>query len=81
MIENKLNYLETRRLFEISSYNVLERWERIYLSEGLYIERRRRASASNGTKKGRPRKFPKDVEEDLLYKVQHLRAEVAYLKN
>ena len=44
-------------------------------AEGLYIERRGRGS------KGRPTKFSKEVEEDLLKEVQRLRAENAYLKN
>ena len=30
---------------------------------------------------GRPKKLPKDVEEDLLAEVQRLRAENDYLKN
>ena len=30
--------------------------------------------------KGRPRKLPKEVEEDLLAENQRLRAELAYLK-
>ena len=50
----------------------------IYLSEGpdgFAIERRGRGSA------GRPRKLPKEVEEDLLAEVQRLRAENEYLKN
>ena len=42
--------------------------------EGFTIERRGRGS------KGRPAKFPKQVEEDLLKEVQRLRAENAYLK-
>ena len=52
-------------------------WERIYLAEGaegLYIEHRGRGST------GRPRKLPKDVEEDLLAENQRLQAELAYLK-
>ena len=52
-------------------------WERIYLAEGaegLYIEHRGRGST------GRPRKLPKDVEEDLLAENQRLKAELAYLK-
>ena len=52
-------------------------WERIYLTEGaegLYVERRGRGST------GRPRKLPKDVEEDLLAENQRLKAELAYLK-
>ena len=42
--------------------------------EGFAIERRGRSST------GRPAKFPKVVEEDLLKEVQRLRAENAYLK-
>ena len=52
-------------------------WERIYLTEGaegLYVEHRGRGST------GRPRKLPKDVEEDLLAENQRLKAELAYLK-
>lgn len=83
MIENKMSYSETARAFEVSQYTVVAKWERIYLAEGpegLHIERRGRANAASGTKKGRPAKFPKQVEEDLLDEVQRLRAEVAYLK-
>ena len=40
----------------------------------MYVERRGRAST------GRPRKLPKETEEDLLAEVQRLRAENAYLK-
>ena len=68
---------ETARQFAISDHHLVTSWERIYLTEGpegLYIERRGRGS------KGRPTKFPKEVEEDLLKEVQRLRAENAYLK-
>lgn len=41
----------------------------------MSVERRGRSST------GRPKKLPKDVEEDLLAEVQQLRAEVDYLKN
>ena len=41
----------------------------------MSVERRGRSSTS------RPKKLPKDVEEDLLAEVQRLRAEVDYLKN
>lgn len=59
-------------------------WERIYLTEGaegLYVERRGRASASTGVQKGRPAKLSKQVEEDLIAENQRLRAENDYLKN
>ena len=63
--------------FGINDHKIIERWERIYLEEGpegLAIERRGRGST------GRPKKLPKDVEEDLLAEVQRLRAENDYLK-
>lgn len=77
MMREKLSYKEAARQFEVSSDTVVAKWERIYLtegSEGLYIERRGRGS------KGRPKKLPKETEEDLLAEVQRLRAENAYLK-
>ena len=77
MMREKLSYCETARQFEIPCDKRVASWERIYLAEGpegLYIERRGRGS------KGRPAKFPKEVEEDLLKEVQRLRAENAYLK-
>ena len=43
--------------------------------EGLAVERRGHSST------GRPKKMPKEVEEDLLAEVQRLRAENEYLKN
>ena len=83
MIKNKYAVREIMRLYEINDHGIIERWERIYLAEGaegLYVERRGRANSASGTKKGRPAKFSKRVEEDLLDEVQRLRAEVAYLK-
>ena len=77
MMRDKLGYREAARQFEITGHEQIRKWERIYLTEGpegLYIERRGRGS------KGRPAKFPKEVEEDLLAEVQRLRAENAYLK-
>ena len=77
MMQEKLSYCEAARQFDISDHSRVTSWERIYLTEGLeglYIERRGRGS------KGRPTKFPKKVEEDLLKEVQRLRAENAYLK-
>ena len=41
----------------------------------MSVERRGRSST------GRPKKLPKDVEEDLLAEVQRLCAENDYLKN
>ena len=78
MRDEKLSYSETARRFEINSHHRIQEWERIYLEEGpegFAVERRGRGS------KGRPRKLPKEVEEDLLAEVQRLRAENDYLKN
>ena len=78
MQQEKLSYRETARQFEISDHHRIQDWERIYLEEGpegLSVERRGRGST------GRPKKLPKDVEEDLLAEVQRLRAENDYLKN
>lgn len=83
MQKEKLSYREAAQQFGVSFDTVVAKWERIYLEEGpegLYIERRGRACSSSGTKKGRPPKLDKKVEEDLIAEVQRLRAEVAYLK-
>ena len=77
MQEEKLGYMETAERFGIRHKRVQD-WERIYLEEGpegFRIERRGRSSS------GRPKKLPKEVEEDLLSEVQRLRAENDYLKN
>lgn len=66
--------------YGVKSKTQVQRWERIYHeegAEGLYIERRGRAS---GSKTGRPPKFDTKVEGDLIAENQRLRAEVAYLK-
>ena len=78
-----LSHREAAREFGITAHDCVATWERIYLEEGpegLYVERRGRASAASGTKKGRPPKLDKKVEEDLIAEVQRLRAENAYLK-
>ena len=78
MQEEELSYSETCRRFEVNSRDRIKSWERIYLEEGpegFAVERRGRGST------GRPKKLPKDVEEDLLAEVQRLRAENDYLKN
>ena len=80
MHKEKLSYKEAARQFNVSSDTRVASWERIYLeegAEGLYIERRGRASAA---RKGRSPKLDQKVEEDLIAEVQRLRAENAYLK-
>ena len=77
MLKEEFGYSETAERFEIRHKRVQD-WERIYLTEGpegFAIEHRGRVST------GRPKKLPKEVEEDLLAEVQRLRAENEYLKN
>ncbi len=71
-----LSCMEIAERFGIAHQRVCD-WERIYLTEGpegFYIERRGRGST------GRPKKLPKEVEDDLLAENQRLKAELAYLK-
>ena len=78
MEKEQLSIYATMQEFGINDHKIIERWERIYLEEGpegFAIKRRGRGST------GRPKKLPKDVEEDLLAEVQRLRAENDYLKN
>ena len=85
MRENYLSHRETVRKYwntqnrteEDKYLHTLRNWERIYLeegAEGLMKERRGRES------KGRPPKFDKKVEEDLIAENQRLRMEIEYLK-
>ena len=89
MREHHLGYCETARKYnlviqsETAAASMLHRWERIYLeegAEGLMKERRGRACAASGTRKGRPPKLDKKVEEDLIAENQRLRMEIEYLK-
>jgi len=79
---NSLSQNETALKYKVVIGNV-QLWERIYLeegSDGLYIERRGRASNLDGVRNGRPRRLEKKVEEDLIAENQRLRMEVDYLK-
>ena len=89
MREHHLGYRETARKYEMvrqsetAAASMLHRWERIYLeegAEGLMKERRGRACSASGTRKGRPPKLDKKVEEDLIAENQRLRMEIEYLK-
>ena len=89
MREHRLSYCETVRKYELgttqsgAAIGLLQRWERIFLEEGakgLMKERRGRASAASGTRKGRPPKFDKKAEEDLIAENQRLRMEIEYIK-
>ena len=82
MREHHLGIMETERKYNIDHHTIV-RWERIYLeegAEGLMKERRGRACAASGTRKGRPPKLDKKVEEDLIAENQRLRMEIEYLK-
>ena len=87
--ENHLGYREAARKYEIGknenggAHQMIQRWERIYLeegAEGLMRERKGRASSASGTRKGRPPKLDRKVEEDLIAENQRLRMEIEYLK-
>ena len=90
MREHHLGYRETVRKYwnvsrgqDLNYINAVKRWERIYLeegAEGLMKERRGRACSASGTRKGRPPKLDKKVEEDLIAENQRLRMEIEYLK-
>ena len=88
MREHHLGYRETMRKYfphlKENSFEFLKKWERIFLeegAEGLMKERRGRACKASGTRKGRPPKFDKKVEEDLIAENQRLRMEIDHLKN
>ena len=87
MRENHLGYNETMRKYfpylQSRGFNFLKKWERIFLeegAEGLMKERRGKACKASGTRKGRPPKLDKKVEEDLIAENQRLRMEIEYLK-
>ena len=89
MREHKLSYSETVRKYNLGNLQfggvrrMLQRWERVFLeegAEGLMKERRGRACAASGTRKGLPPKLDKKVEEDLIAENQRLRMEIDYLK-
>ena len=82
MRDNHLGLRETARKYDVT-HAVILKWDRIYLeegAEGLMKERRGRACSAGGTRKGRPPKLDKKVEEDLIAENQRLRMEIEYLK-
>ena len=81
MHNNHLSLAETAFQFRLANHNIVGKWERIYYEEGpqaLYEERRGRSSKMSS--KPRKKKSDKQVEEDLIAEVQHLRMENEYLK-
>ena len=82
MREHHLGLCETERKYNVQ-HSVILKWERIYLeegAEGLMEDRRGRACKASDTRKGRPPKLEKRVEEDLIAENQRLRMEIEYLK-
>ena len=87
MREHNLSYSETvRKYWDIGKgqeHNHLKKiqvWERIFLEEGAEGLMKERRGKSYGSKKGRPPKLDKKVEEDLIAENQRLRMEIEYLK-
>ncbi|MBQ8574706.1 MAG: helix-turn-helix domain-containing protein [Clostridia bacterium] len=90
MREHHMGYRETVRKYwdvskgqEANYKNAVQRWERIYLeegAEGLMRDRRGKTCSDSGTRKGRPPKLDKKVEEDLIAENQRLKLEIEYLK-
>ena len=86
MREHRLSYHKTVRKYELGNDKqggarlMLQRWERIFLEEGAEGLMKERRGKSYGSKKGRPPKLDKKVEEDLIAENQRLRMEIEYLK-
>ena len=88
MREHHLGYRETVRKYwndgkEANHLPQIRLWDRIFLeegAEGLMKERRGRTCKASGTRKGRPPKLDKKVEENLIAENQRLRMEIDYLK-
>ena len=88
MREHHLGYKETvRKYWDISKgqednyKNIVKRWERIFLEEGAEgLMKERRGKSNTSSRRGRPPKLDRKVEEDLIAENQRLRMEIEYLK-
>ena len=87
MREHHFGYNETVRKYwditrgqEHNYMKRIQRWERIFLEEGAEGLMKERRGKSYRSKKGRPPKLDKKVEEDLIAENQRLRMEIEYLK-
>ena len=88
MREHHLGYRETvRKYWDVSQgqeenyKNIVKRWERIFLEEGAEgLMREHRGKSNTSSRRGRPPKLDKKVEEDLIAENQRLRMEIEYLK-
>ena len=85
--EHRLSYSEAVRKYwedskgqETNFIKQIQRWERIFIEEGAEGLMKERRGKSYGSKKGRPPKLEKKVEEDLIAENQRLRMEIEYLK-
>ena len=88
MREHHLGYRETvRKYWDVSQgqeenyKNIVKRWERIFLEEGAEgLMKERRGKSNMSSRRGRPPKLERKVEEDLIAENQRLRMEIEYLK-
>ena len=89
MREHHLGYRETaRKYFDAKTRSEeelykgsIKRWERIFLEEGAEgLMKERRGKSNTSSRRGRPPKLNKQVEEDLIAENQRLRMEIEYLK-
>ena len=88
MREHHLGYRETvRKYWDVSQgheenyKNIVKRWERIFLEEGAEgLMKEHRGKSNMSSRRGRPPKLDKKVEEDLIAENQRLRMEIEYLK-
>ena len=88
MREHHLSYREVVRKYwentkgkEPNYIHVVQRWERIFLEEGAEgLMKERRGKSNTGSRRGRPPKLDRKVEEDLIAENQRLRMEIEYLK-
>lgn len=85
MREHHLGYNETvQKYWDMSKgqeHNYRKRvqlWERIFLEEGAEGLMKERRGSGTGTRKGRPPKLGKTVEEDLIAESQRPRTENEY---
>ena len=85
MREHRLGYREVMRKYFSHlgerNFYFLKQWERIFLEEGAEgLMKERRGKNNTSGKRGRPPKFDRKVEEDLIAENQRLRMEIEYLK-
>ena len=79
---NNQSLNETGKKYNIDR-KTIAKWERVYIEDGpngLYYERRGRATKLDNPNKGRPVNLNKQIGEDLIAEVQRLRMENEYLK-